>query len=188
MAPKGVTGAVPGGLPTVPAAPRPLELPILSSSSLPNQGPSGWRTRTLTTGEAGPWQLRVFGPTAVGVVCGSWGQRSRTASVPRNRAVRIDLRLGLEQVTTVLVTQCPTEGLVAKLPSAQPEQLGPHSGSHQNPASPAPMRWRRKREFAIVLLVPPLCHQDPLSLGYSTSCSAFKSHSEKQRDQTLEII
>lgn len=39
-----------------------------------------------------------------------------------------------------------------------------------------------------MLLVPPCCPQDPLSLGYSTSCSALKSHSEKQRDQTAEII
>lgn len=52
--------------------------------------------------EAGPRQLQVLGRTALGCVCGSWGQWSRTASVTRNRAVRINLRLGLKQMTTVL--------------------------------------------------------------------------------------
>lgn len=43
----------------LPPAPTPTGTALLSSS-LPDQGPSGWRARTLTTGVAGPWQLGVW--------------------------------------------------------------------------------------------------------------------------------
>lgn len=116
------------------------------------QGPSGWRTRTLTVGEAGPWQLRVLGPTALGGVSGSWGQRSRTASVTRNRP-EAGSRAG--DNCSCLSLNAQQRVLLSYLLHNQ-RAAQPTFWVLPNPASPAPVRWRRKREFAIVLLVPPM--------------------------------
>lgn len=69
VAPKGVTepGALPERVPTDPAAPRPQGLPILSLSALLDQGPSGWRARTLTTERLGPGSFESLGPQLLGV-------------------------------------------------------------------------------------------------------------------------
>lgn len=51
--------------------------------------------------EVGSWQLRVFGPTALGGGVWVLGPVVKDSQCHRNRAVRTDLKLVLKQVTTV---------------------------------------------------------------------------------------